>query len=188
LRYLLAGTPAKELQPGDRLRGDDGRLWPVESVTATDEWLPVYNARIADYHTYYVCAPGGNVWLWAHNTYSIPSSLEGATKRTLDLTNSAWRSTRFIKKGIVYVLKDKNTGECLKVGQTTAKKFVGRFEKYVSAGNRHKRDLVVDVFEVPLSKRGAFEGQLRRLFGDFPALPWDNTGLRLGRPGPGIPK
>jgi hypothetical protein len=53
--------------PGDKLRGDDGQLYPVESVTATDEWLPVYNARIADYHTYYVCAPGSNVWLWAHN-------------------------------------------------------------------------------------------------------------------------
>jgi hypothetical protein len=32
LRYLLAGTPAKELQPGDLLRGDDGQLYPVESV------------------------------------------------------------------------------------------------------------------------------------------------------------
>jgi hypothetical protein len=68
LRYLLAGTPVEKLQPGDLLRGDDGQLYPVESVTATDEWIAVYNARIADYHTYYVCAPDGNVWLWAHNT------------------------------------------------------------------------------------------------------------------------
>jgi Holliday junction resolvase-like predicted endonuclease len=60
-------TPVSELQPGDLLRGDDGQLYPVESVTATDEWLPVYNARIADYHTYYVCAPEGRVWIWAHN-------------------------------------------------------------------------------------------------------------------------
>jgi hypothetical protein len=68
--FWVAGkgwTPVNELQPGDLLRGDDGQLYPVESVTATDEWLPVYNARIADYHTYYVCAPGSNVWLWAHN-------------------------------------------------------------------------------------------------------------------------
>jgi hypothetical protein len=61
-------TAVIELQPGDLLRGDDGQLYPVESVTATDEWLPVYNARIADYHTYFVCAPDGNVWLWAHNS------------------------------------------------------------------------------------------------------------------------
>jgi hypothetical protein len=63
-------TPVNELQPGDLLRGDDGQLYLVESVTATDEWLPVYNARIADYHTYFVCAPDGNVWLWAHNACS----------------------------------------------------------------------------------------------------------------------
>jgi hypothetical protein len=63
-------TPVIELQPGDLLRGDDGQLYPVESVTATDEWIPVYNCRIADYHTYYVCAPDGNVWLWAHNSYN----------------------------------------------------------------------------------------------------------------------
>jgi hypothetical protein len=60
-------TAVNQLQPGDKLRGDDGQLYPVESVTATDEWVPVYNCRVADYHTYYVCAPDGNVWLWAHN-------------------------------------------------------------------------------------------------------------------------
>ena len=27
----------------------------------------VYNCRIADYHTYFVQAPGGGAWLWAHN-------------------------------------------------------------------------------------------------------------------------
>ena len=71
--FWVAGkgwTAVNQLQPGDKLRGDDGQLYPVESVTATDEWLPVYNARIADYHTYYVCAPDGNVWLWAHNSYN----------------------------------------------------------------------------------------------------------------------
>lgn len=58
---------------------------------------------------------------------------------------------------------------------------------YVAGGNKHGRELVLDVYELPLRQRGTIEGQLRRLFGSAPALPWDNAGLRLGRPGPGIP-
>ena len=62
-------TAVKDLAVGERLRGHDGQLWPVESVTATTELAPVYNCRIAEYHTYFVQAPGGNAWLWAHNAY-----------------------------------------------------------------------------------------------------------------------
>ncbi|HMP58615.1 MAG TPA: polymorphic toxin-type HINT domain-containing protein [Gemmatales bacterium] len=60
-------TAVKDLEPGDLLRGHDGQLWPVESVTATTELAPVYNCRIAEYHTYFVQAPAGGAWLWAHN-------------------------------------------------------------------------------------------------------------------------
>ena len=60
-------VPAKELRPGDRLRSHDGERYPVESIEPTNELATVYNARIADYHTYYVQAPGGGAWLWAHN-------------------------------------------------------------------------------------------------------------------------
>jgi hypothetical protein len=79
----------------------------------------------------------------------------------------------------------------LKVGQTTADKMIGRFEKYVTAGIRNSRHLEIDVFETPLSVRGKIEGAFRRALGGNPSnknlLPWDNTGRRLGRPGPGVP-
>ncbi len=109
---------------------------------------------------------------------------------TLDLSSSAWRRTKFSQEGLVYVLKDASSGEALKVGQTTAGKFVGRFEKYVTAGKRHDRKLVLEVFETPLAERGQIEGALRNTFGRAPKLPWDNAGRppRLGRPGPGVPR
>ena len=47
-------TAVKDLQPGALLRGHDGQLWPVETVTPTTELATVYNLRVADYHTYFV--------------------------------------------------------------------------------------------------------------------------------------
>lgn len=87
----------------------------------------------------------------------------------------------------VCVLRDAKTGELLKVGQSTSKTFVGRFEKYVAVGRRTGRELVVDAFEVPLARRGVIESEIRRHLGSMFPLPWDNTGRRLGVPGPGLP-
>ena len=107
---------------------------------------------------------------------------------TLELSGTVWRQTKFGQKGLVYVLRDVGTGEVLKVGQTVASKFIGRFEKYVTAGVRNGRKLAVDVIETSESMRGQVEGEIRRTMGSSPrSLPWDNTGRRLGRPGPRVP-
>jgi intein/homing endonuclease len=69
--FYVAGKgwrAAGELQPGDRILG----LGPQEGVAvvavrATGRWVPLYNLRIADYHTYFV---GDRDWegaVWAHN-------------------------------------------------------------------------------------------------------------------------
>ena len=109
--------------------------------------------------------------------------------KTVDLTGK-WRKTAVKPGGIVYVLRDKTTGELLKVGQTTAGNFVERFDKYATVGRRTGRKLEVDLFEVAYEGRGRLEGQIRRQLGivEGVPLPWDNTGTRLGRPGLGIPK
>jgi hypothetical protein len=107
--------------------------------------------------------------------------------QTLTLSGSGWRGSTFQQQGLVYILRDVRSGELLKVGQTTAAKFVGRFEKYVSAAQRNGRELAADVFEVPLSMRGQVEGEIRREIGGGFRLLWDNTARRLGRSGPGVP-
>jgi hypothetical protein len=64
-------TKAFELQPGDRVLTSDGTTVAVEEVFDTGEWLPVYNLRVADHHTYFV---GGDDWgwnAWAHNVYTV---------------------------------------------------------------------------------------------------------------------
>ena len=60
----------------------------------------VYNCRIADYHTYFVQAPGGGAWLWAHNAYKVPNSktpwnVDRAIKRA---SHNKWGT--FYKSGV----------------------------------------------------------------------------------------
>jgi len=49
------------------LVGRDGERVAVEGVEETAEWKPVYNFRVADYHTYYVGAAEWGYTVWAHN-------------------------------------------------------------------------------------------------------------------------
>ena len=111
---------------------------------------------------------------------------------TLDLEGE-WRATKFAsgQKGIVYVLRDADTGEFLKVGKSEVDTFVGRFEKYQTAGTKNGRHLVLDVFTVDKSSTRtvqSIEGEIRsNMIKEGHALPWDNTDQRLGRPGPGVP-
>ena len=59
-------TKAKMLSPADFLRSDDGRLTPVEGIQETGEDVPVYNLRVAEYHTYFVGDPAWGFSVWAH--------------------------------------------------------------------------------------------------------------------------
>ena len=146
------------------------------------EGYSVYNLTVDQDHTYFVGAAQGGTWV--HNS----GECDASSMQSLDLSNPAWRQSKFTQDGLVYLLKDASTGSILKVGQTSAKKFIGRFEKYVTAGARNNRHLSTDVFETPLTKRGKIEGEIRRNLGKRPgSLPWDNTGRRLGRSGPGVP-
>lgn len=40
-------------------------------MSPTRRYAKVYNFRIADYHTYFVGAPGAAVAVWAHNAYRV---------------------------------------------------------------------------------------------------------------------
>jgi hypothetical protein len=111
---------------------------------------------------------------------------------TIDLSGS-WRSTTFEtgQPWIIYVLKDKKTGEMLKVGKTEIGTWVGRFEKYATAGRRLGRELVLDAFTLPKTSTKTLrqlEAEVRRGAGAIGGpLPWDNEEGRLGRVGPGVP-
>ena len=61
-------TAAGALQAGDRLRTDDGWV-TIAEVFDTGTYEPVYNLRVAEYHTYFVGADGWGWALWAHNVY-----------------------------------------------------------------------------------------------------------------------
>ncbi|MER5269079.1 hypothetical protein ABTZ99_44005, partial [Actinosynnema sp. NPDC002837] len=98
----------------------------------------------------------------------------------------------------LYVVRDKSTGEILKVGETTGgDPLKDRFGRYALAGRRLGIDLEIEVREVSLPSGGrirSYEQSLRDQldWGARDRLPWDNTpvesvGPRLGRVGPGTP-
>jgi hypothetical protein len=189
-----AWVPVGSMRPGELLRGESGVTSPILAVSPPRHgFLELYGIEVEEFHTYFVGGEAGSALV--HNgmgdCFTKPAEVISSKMQTLDL-GGKWRKAVFSQEGLVYVVRDKLTGELLKVGQTTANKFIGRFEKYVTAGKRNFKELVVDVFEVPLDKRGAIEGQIRGHLGSRPgSLPWDNQstgfGPRLGRPGPGVP-
>ncbi|MDR6546259.1 RHS repeat-associated protein [Chryseobacterium rhizosphaerae] len=113
--------------------------------------------------------------------------------KSIDLTDPNWRNLSFDgnQKGIVYILKDADTGEFLKIGKSEVGTFKGRFEKYATAGNKTGRNLSLDVFTVDktaLSSVESIEKSMREGLEKMGySLPWDNTLNRLGRSGPGTP-
>ena|GEM_PF-2623231 len=61
-------TEAQQLKAGDQLRTDDGRWVQIEEVGRPCDPAPVYNMRVADYHTYFVGCEEWAFTVWAHNT------------------------------------------------------------------------------------------------------------------------
>ncbi len=60
-------TAAHQLMAGDHLKSHTGRWVALDGVVGNLEAAPVYNMRVADYHTYFV---GGVAWgfsIWVHN-------------------------------------------------------------------------------------------------------------------------
>jgi hypothetical protein len=58
---------ANELAVGDLLLSYDGQILPVEDLLDTGEYEPVYNVRVAEYHTYFVGEAEWGWSVWAHN-------------------------------------------------------------------------------------------------------------------------
>ena len=63
-------VPLGSIRVGDRLLGEDGRWLAVEGVRDTGEYAPVYNVRVADFHTYFVGCDEWGFSVWAHNVYT----------------------------------------------------------------------------------------------------------------------
>ncbi|HEV3079065.1 MAG TPA: polymorphic toxin-type HINT domain-containing protein, partial [Gemmataceae bacterium] len=84
---------ARELKPGNLLRSHDGRWVAVEEIFDTGVEQPVYNLRIADYHTYFVGSPAWGFSIWAHNNngYCVYAASAGGTASYFGRTGSFLR-------------------------------------------------------------------------------------------------
>lgn len=60
-------TPAHQLMAGDHLKSHDGRWEVLNGVAGNFGAAPVYNLRVAEYHTYFVGAGDWGFSVWAHN-------------------------------------------------------------------------------------------------------------------------
>jgi Pretoxin HINT domain len=55
------------LEIGDRIATETGSWVPVEDLLDTGEWEPLYNFRVADFHTYFVGVHDWGFSVWTHN-------------------------------------------------------------------------------------------------------------------------
>jgi RHS repeat-associated protein len=76
---------AVELEAKDLLLGADGERVAVEGVRETFEDVPVYNLRVADWHTYFVGSAAWGFSVWAHNSGGCPPGGEGEPQAPLSL-------------------------------------------------------------------------------------------------------
>jgi hypothetical protein len=75
-------VPCGELRVGDRIATESGAWVAVEGVEHTSVWAPVYNIRVADYHTDFVGQDDWGFSVWAHNAdYSDAASMTEARTR-----------------------------------------------------------------------------------------------------------
>ncbi len=123
----------------------------------------------------------------------------GPNPKTINLATSGWDTTALNANGIVYTVRDKDTGLLLKIGETEGPS-LRRFEDYVRAMRQCKKqkvygDIVVDMFMFDRAvcnntKPSTIEADARKTVcpdGSPTLCPWDNSNDRLGRPGPGTP-
>lgn len=60
-------TPVGELSPGDKLSTSSQDWIEVEGIEFTRQVEPVYNFRVADFHTYFVQSKAWDFGVWVHN-------------------------------------------------------------------------------------------------------------------------
>ena len=73
---------AAKLKEGDELSSVDGSWVPIQKVASCAQAAPVYNVRVAEFHTYFVGSQYWAVSLWAHNaspSYTLGMNIETFT-------------------------------------------------------------------------------------------------------------
>jgi hypothetical protein len=208
---------ASELQVGELLRGDDGQEVPVTSVGERKLGLiDLYNVEVEHFHNYHV---GQEPSVLVHNGaagqggYINTPADKGSAKRgkyepskfdemgrvipvgkstKLDLTGESvgFSKTTYGKsEGFTYILRDKATGEILKVGKTTGGvNIYERFNKYRRKSQEYGYQIEVEFGQVGKNADAkALERQMRaglKSMGE--RLPWDKA-ANPGRNDLGLP-
>ena len=106
-----------ELRIGDRIPGLDPReSVAVRAISATRRDAKVYNLRVADYHTYFVQAPGGGAWLWAHNAYAVYQQQVKGKPRYFG------RTANFVRRAAEHARKGRDVEQIGGLGRLTYKR------------------------------------------------------------------
>jgi RHS repeat-associated protein len=141
---------AKDLHAGTLLQTKYESWLDVDKVVKHSDTATVYNFEVQGFHTYFVSDLG----LLVHNICWAQYLPQGTTindKVTAEITNNrSWRSLFKFKDeqdSILYVLRNKETGEIYKVGKTEAKLsnsgrekvYEGRFGDYIKAINKYNK-------------------------------------------------
>lgn len=102
---------AKNLKAGDQLENDHGDTLTISKVLIKKKNTTVYNFKVKDYHTYYVS--GLNIY--THNSCDFTPK----KKKTRKSGEEHGNSHKSKKPTVGYTIRDRDTDEILKYGETT---------------------------------------------------------------------
>jgi hypothetical protein len=184
---------ARGITTGMQMRGEPIPvvLALLNGLRATYKWIDNFTAEPSG-STYEIYLIGSKFLV---TKYLVP----GATsRRIVDMRDSSW--TRAFKDaksddGIIYLARDRETGEILKVGKTEVSTWRNSMPRYVTASQPGRSGVHVELEAYLIPNRpGSFEEvekQVRKsLLEKGERLRWDQGSpgqYLLGRPGRGVP-
>jgi hypothetical protein len=97
-------TAAHRLTAGDPLLGHDGMWRELQGVDRDQGAAPVYNLRVAEYHTYFVGARSWTFSAWSHNAFTVDrNQLQAVKARALADATDAGLGILHLPSGTIHI-------------------------------------------------------------------------------------
>jgi hypothetical protein len=153
----------------------DSCLVTIEAVEKSQEVAPVFNFRVADFHTYYVGSPDWGFDVWVHNTYvnngdGTFTVLENGRPVTLDQADfDAWKAANPNASGVPTELPTPDVGSPARVrgdrmtsGDSASQQYEG-IQKAQQAVRQEKLGKRIDSIEKSRQREVNALGQIQDL-------------------------
>jgi hypothetical protein len=135
----MGWRPAESLEPGQLLMTHDDRRVPVEEIEKLKDVAPVFNFRIADFHTYFVGSVEWGFTVWVHNQYTAISHGDGSFSIVDDAGNIVQRNVA--DTDVARALDALNAPQTLSIASSQLQKKFIHAANFGVSGSPNKQNL-----------------------------------------------